>query len=80
MSCHLAAVEQAGSSKEHCTGADRADSPNSSRHFSDPSHHFNAYLIVLDCTSTGYEQGVDLSTDLPKRLVRSDSQSTVRYN
>ena len=80
MSCHFAAVEQAGSSKEQCARADRANSPNSSSHLFDPLHYFRAYLIVLNCASTSYEQGVDLPADPPKRLMCCDSQSAVRNN
>src|SRR5947208_1086034 len=79
MSCRLAAVEQAGSSKEHCAGTDRADSPNPSSHLSDPSHCFNAYLIVLNGTATGYEQSIDLPAHSSKRVMRCDSQSTVGH-
>jgi hypothetical protein len=78
MSCDFAAVEQTGSSKEHRAGADRADSPSSSGDLSEPLHYFKVYLVALNCASTGNEQGVDLSAHLPKRLMRCDSQPTVR--
>jgi hypothetical protein len=80
MRCRFAAIDQAGPSKEQCAGANRADSSNSSSHLSDPLHYFNAYLIVLDCTATGDKQGVDLPAYSPKRVMRRDSQSTVRDN
>jgi hypothetical protein len=80
MSCHFAAVEQAGSSQEHCARADRANSSNSSSHLFDPLHCFKAYLIVLNCASTSYEHGIDLPAHPPKCLMRRDSQSTVRNN
>src|SRR5436190_10893878 len=76
MSCRLAAVEQAGASKEHCAGTDRADSANSSSHLFDPSHCFNVYFIVLNGIATGYEQGIDLpahSFNLVFRLVTAYS-------
>jgi hypothetical protein len=80
MSCGFAAVEQSGPSQEHCPRADRADPSNASSHLSNPPHYFNPHLIVLNCTATGYEQGVDLSADPPKRVMRGDLQSTVRNN
>jgi hypothetical protein len=70
MRCRFAPIEQAGSSQEHCARADRAYAPNSSSDFPDPLDCFNAYLIVLNGTSTSYEQGIDLPADPPKRLMR----------
>src|SRR5438874_9811212 len=78
MSCRMAAVQQADSSQEHRAGADRADSPNSSSDLPEPSHYFSVYLIVLNGGSPGYEQGVDRPANLPKRLMRRDSQTAVR--
>jgi hypothetical protein len=78
MSCRLATVEQAGASEKHCASADRADSPSSSSDFSEPSDYFNAYLVTFDCIPTGNEQSVDLPAQLTKRLMRCDSQATVR--
>src|SRR5438046_3937735 len=77
MSCRLAAVEQAGASKEHCAGTDRADSANSSSHLFDPSHCLNAYLIVLNGTATGYETSIDLPAHSSKRDIRYGSDNTV---
>jgi hypothetical protein len=45
---------------------------------SEPSHYVNSDLVVLNCSSTSNEQGVDLPAHLPKRLMRRDSQATVR--
>jgi hypothetical protein len=80
MSCGPAAIEQTCSSKKHCAGANRADSTHPSGDLSQPAHYFNAYLVVLNCASAGYEQGVDLPSHFPKRLMRCDSQPTVRNN
>jgi hypothetical protein len=80
MRCRPATVQDAGSAEEQCAGADRADSPDTSSYLSEPSNYFNWYLIFLDGGATGYEQGVYLAPYLPKRLMRCDSQSTVRHN
>src|SRR5437762_1505777 len=80
MSCGTATVKHAGSTEEQCAGADRADSPDTSSYLSEPSNYFNGYLIVLDGGATGNEQGVYLAPHLSKRLMRCDSQSTVRHN
>jgi hypothetical protein len=75
-----ATVEDAGSTEQQCAGADRADSPDTSSYLSQPSNYFNGYLIFLDGGATGYEQGVHLAPHISKRLMRCDSQSTVRHN
>ena len=80
MRCRAATVEHAGSTEEQCPGADRADSPDTSSYLSEPSNYFDAYLIFLDGGATGYEQRVYLAPHLSKRLMRCDSQSTVRHN
>jgi len=80
MRCRTATVKHAGSTEEQCAGADRADSPDTSSYLSEPSNYFNGYLIFLDGGATGYEQGVYLAPHLSKRLMRRDSQSTVRHN
>jgi hypothetical protein len=80
MRCRTATVKHAGSTEEKCAGAHRADSPDTSSYLSEPSNYFNGYLIFLDGGATGYEQGVDLAPHLSKRLMRGDSQSTVRHN
>jgi hypothetical protein len=74
----VAAVQQARSSKEHCAGADRADSSNSSGDLSQPAHNVIVYFILLNCAPTGYEQSVDLAAHLPKSFVRGDPQAAVR--
>src|SRR6202030_271603 len=71
--CRLAAVEQAGSSQEQRAGADGADTPNTSGHLSDPLHHLQVYLVILDRTPTGDEQGVDLAAHPPKRVMSRDA-------
>ena len=78
MSCGPAAIEQSGSSEEHCAGANRTDSPDSWRDLSHPAHDVTAYLILLNGIATGDEQGVDLSAHLSKSFMRGDSQPTVR--
>src|SRR6266550_1971670 len=80
MRSRTATVKNAGSTEEQCAGADRADSPDTSSYLSEPSNYFYGYLIFLDRVATGNEQGVYLAPHLSKRLVRRDSQSTVRHN
>jgi hypothetical protein len=80
MRCRTATVKHAGSTEEQCAGAHRADSPDTSSYLSEPSNYFNGYLIFLDGGATGYEQGVYFAPHLSKRLMRCDSQSTVRHN
>jgi hypothetical protein len=80
MRCRAATVEHAGSTEEQCPGADRADSPDTSSYLSEPSNYFNGYLIFLDGGATGYKQRVYLTPHLSKRLMRCDSQSTVRQD
>src|SRR4029077_20403778 len=79
MSGGPAAIEQTCSSKQHCAGANRADSPSASGNLSQPAHHVAAYFILLDGAATRYEQSVDLSAHFPKSLMRGDSQPTVRH-
>src|SRR5207237_3973349 len=78
MSCGPAAIEQTCSCKQHCAGANRANSPDASGQLSQPAHDVVVYFILLDRVATCYEQGVDLSTDLPKRFMRGDAHPTVR--
>jgi len=80
MRCRTAIVKDACSTEEQRAGADRADSPDTSSYLSEPSNYFNGHLIFLDGSATGYEQGVYLASHLSKRLMRCDSQSTVRHN
>ena len=80
MRCRTATVKHAGSTEEQCAGADRPDSPDTSSYLSEPSNDSNGYLIFLDRGATGYKQGVYLAPHLSKRLMRCDSQSTVRHN
>jgi len=80
MRCGTATVQDAGLAEEQCAGADRADSPDTSSYLSEPSNYFHGYLIFLDGGATGYEQRVYLAPHLSKRLMRCDSQSTVRHN
>jgi hypothetical protein len=75
-----ATIQQAGSTEEQRAGADRADSPYTFSYLSEPPHYFNEYLIVLDGGAAGDKQRVDLAPHLSKRLMRCDSQSTVRHN
>jgi hypothetical protein len=72
-------VEQTGSSKQHCAGADRSDSSDSSGDLFQPAHDVTVYFILLDRAAACYEQGVDLPSRFPKSFMRGDSQSTVRY-
>ncbi len=80
MRCRTATVKDAGATEEQCAGADRADSPDTSSYLSEPSNYFDGYLILLDRSATGYEQGIYLTPHLSKCLMRCDSQSTVRHN
>jgi len=80
MRSRTATVKNAGSTEEQCAGADRADSPDTSSYLSEPSNYFYGYLIFLDGSATGDEQRVYLAPHLSKRLMRCDSQSTVRHN
>src|SRR5206468_5683256 len=80
MRCGTATVKDAGPTEEQCAGADRADSPDTSSYLSEPTNHFNGYLIFLDRVATGNKQRVYLAPHLSKRLMRCDSQSTVRHN
>jgi len=80
MRSRTATVKHAGSTEEQCAGADRADSPDTSSYLSEPSNYFYAYLVFLDGSATGNEQRVYLAPHLSKRLMRCDSQSTVRHN
>jgi hypothetical protein len=79
MSCGPPAIEQTCSSKQHCAGANRADSPDPSGDRSKPAHHVAAYFILLDRAASCYEQSVDLSTYFPKGFVRDDLQPAVRH-
>src|SRR5437016_4803918 len=78
MSCCPAAIEQTCSSKQHCAGANRADSPDPPGDLSQPAHDVTVYFIPLDRAATCYEQGVDLSTHFSKSFMRGDAQPTVR--
>src|SRR5207253_9305611 len=69
------AIEQPGSSKQHCAGADRTDPPDSPGDFSQPAHDVIVYFILLNRIPAGDEQGVDLSTHFPKSFMR-DRKST----
>ena len=80
MSGRFTAVKQPGSSKKHRTGADRTDASDSLGHLSDPLHHLNVDLILLNRTSASYEQSVDLPTHTPKRVMSRDSQSAVCHD
>jgi hypothetical protein len=77
MSCRSAAVEQTGSSKQHCAGADRANSPDPSGNLSQPTHDVTAYFILFNRAATRDEQGIDLSVHSPKSFVRGDAQSAI---
>src|SRR4029077_18174084 len=80
MRCGTATIKDAGSTEEQCAGADRADSPDTSSYLSEPSNYFNGYLILLDGGAAGYKQCIYLAPYLSKRLMRCDSQSTVRHH
>jgi hypothetical protein len=55
MSCGPAAIEQTCSSKQHCAGANRADSPDPSGDLSQPAHDVTVYFVLLDRAATCYE-------------------------
>src|SRR5439155_26821099 len=78
MSCCPATIEQACSGKQHCAGANRANSPDAAGDLSQPAHDVTVYFILLDRAATCYEQGVDLSTHFSKSFMRGDAQPTVR--
>jgi hypothetical protein len=79
MSCGATAVEQAGASKKHCAGADRADPADSSCALSQPAHDVTVYFILLNRAATGDKKSVDLSARFPKGFMRGDSQPAVRH-
>ncbi len=79
MSCGPAAIEQTGSSKQHRTSANRADSPDSSGNLFQPANDVRVYFILLNRAATGDKKSVDLSTNFPKGFVRGDSQPAVRH-
>src|SRR5205823_13365654 len=74
-----AAVEQTGPSKQHCTGANRSDSPGSSGHLSEPANDVRVYFVLLNRIAAGDEQSVDLTAHFPKSFVRSDAHPAIRY-
>src|SRR6266576_2134317 len=79
MSCCPAAIEQTCSSKQHCAGANRTDSPDPSGDLSQPAHDVTVYFILLDRAATSDKKSVDLSTHFSKSFMCGDSQSTVRH-
>ncbi len=72
------AIKQTGSRQQHGAGADGPDSPNSSSDGFQPADHSRAYFVILNRATARYQQGVNVSTQLAKRFMRHDSQSTVR--
>jgi hypothetical protein len=78
MRCRASAIKQAGSRQQHCACADRADSPGSPSRSFQPADYVSAYFILLDRAATSHEQGVDVSAQLAKSLMRHDSHTAVR--
>jgi len=74
-----AAVEQTGPSKQHRTGANRSDSPDSSGDLSEPANDVRVYFVLLNRIAAGDEQSVDLTAHFSKSFVRSDAQPAIRY-
>jgi len=77
MSCDPAAIEQTGSSKQHRTSANRADSPDSSGNLFQPANDVRVYFILLDSAATGDEQGVDFAAHFSKSFMRGDPNTAV---
>ena len=77
MSCGPAAIEQTGSSKQHRTSANRADSPDSSGNLFQPANDVRVYFILLDSAATGDEQGVDFAAHFSKSFMRGDPNTAV---
>ena len=73
-----AAIQQARSSKQHCSGANGTDTPNSPSDGFQPADHFITYFIIFNRGPAGYEQSVDGRTQFAKSFVCDDSQTTIR--
>ncbi len=78
MRCRTATVKDAGSTEEQCAGADRADSPDTSRYLFEPSDYFNGYLVVLDGGATSDKQRVDLAQSISPRTSRNVLCAVIR--
>src|SRR5439155_15406014 len=66
MSCCPAAIEQTCSGKQHCAGANRANSPDAPGDLSQPAHDVAVYFILLNRTATSDKKSVDLFAHFPK--------------
>src|SRR5947207_3559235 len=80
MRCGPAAVKQTGSRQQHLAGTHRSDSPNPSGEGLQPADYLSVYFIILNRAAAGYEQSVDVSAQLAKRLVGHDPQTAIRDN
>src|SRR5206468_11976185 len=80
MSCCPAAVNQTGSRQQHRVGTHRSDSPNPSGDGLQPADYLSVYFIIHNRAAAGYEQSVDVSAQLAKRLVGHDPQTAIRDN
>src|SRR2546423_6486966 len=70
-----AAIEQAGSSKQHCAGADRSDPTYSAGNLFQPTDDVRINFILFNRIAAGDEQSVDLAAQLPKSVVRGDADT-----
>jgi hypothetical protein len=76
--CGAPAVKQTGSGQQHGARADGADSPGSASRGFQPADDVSTYFIILNRVAAGYEQSVDVSTQVAKCLVPHDPQTAIR--
>jgi hypothetical protein len=78
MSGRSSTVQQTSASEQHRSSANRTNPAATCGDSLQPTNCFRTDFILLDCIAAGDEQGVDLSTRLPKRFVSFVAQPAIR--